>query len=78
MRPFWNPLIKDFHLMALRAFKYEVEKMAWRPYLEDRIIDHYFQKIFFHPCPQFYTNPLPVINFVMSKSVSIKIYAKCI
>ena len=25
--------IKDFHLMALRAFKYEVEKMAWDPYL---------------------------------------------
>ena len=29
MRPFWNPLIKGFHLMVLWGFKYEFEKMAW-------------------------------------------------
>ena len=34
MRPFWNPLIKDFHLVVLWGFKYGVEKMAWHPYLE--------------------------------------------
>ena len=33
MRPFWNPLIKGFHLVVLWDFKYEFEKMAWHPYL---------------------------------------------
>ena len=32
MRPFWNLLIKGFHLMVLWGFKYEFEKMAWHPY----------------------------------------------
>ena len=32
MRPFWNSLIKGFHLMVLWGFKYEFEKMAWHPY----------------------------------------------
>ena len=34
MRPFWNPLIKGFHLAALWGFKYKFEKMNDIPNLK--------------------------------------------